>query len=126
MAKYLLESSLGVDGFVLSGVSSVAEGVSVNTYHLGSIQIVWVGATSSDVFTSKGKFEIQISNDAINWNTLKDTDNNDVDVEVGAATGNVHVRLITIDFKWIRLKWTKNNSTGGTAKCFAIFKTQGV
>lgn len=126
MAKYLLESSLGVDGFVLSGVDSVAEGVAVNTYQIGSVQIVWKSATSSDVFTSKGTFDIQISNDAINWNTLKDTNNADVNVEIGSANGNVHVRLITIDFKWIRLKWVKNNSTGGTAKCFAVFKTQGI
>ena len=125
MARIVFETNLGVNAFPLNTANDEFKGFDVSDKDIGGLQVVWSGATSSDAFTSKGKFDVQISNDGLNWNTLKDTVNADVSIEIGVAAGNTHIRLITIDFKWIRLKWTKNNSTGGTAKCFGIFKAQG-
>lgn len=125
MARITFETNLNVENFPLSSSSDEFKGFDVSDKDIGGLQLVWKNATSSDNFATKGQFDVQISNDGLNWNTLVDSNNTEVVIAVGAANGNVHVRLITIDFKWIRLKWTKNNSTGGTAKCFGLFKAQG-
>ena len=62
--------NLGISAFDLSGANSNQASVDLNSYVSGSIQLVWTGATSSDAFVTPGQFEIEVSNDNTNWETL--------------------------------------------------------
>lgn len=115
------QSNLGVNGFDLSKASAVSVGdpFPLENFSTGSIQITWSGATSSDAFTSLGTFEFKVSNDNVNWFTLSTP----ATITINAATGSKLFTLpVSLPYTYGKLEWTKNNSTGGTAKCFAIFK----
>ena len=112
-------TDLNVAAFSLATVSQVFESKPIENFSTGSYQIDWFGATSSDGFTSMGTFEFEVSNDNKTFFPLTTP----ATLTVSAAAGSKLFTLpVSLPYVYGRLKWTKNNSTAGTATCKAIFK----
>lgn len=67
------------------------------------VQIVW---TSTSSLT--GQFDVQASNDKVNWDTLP-VDN---EITTGGASGHGLYNLNEIPFNWIRVIYTSTSGTG--------------
>ncbi len=99
--------------FDLSGATGQeTKPIDVRKFTIASLQLRYVGATSSDSFVSKGTFTVQGSNDGVKWN---DVDTSAVTATVDAAAGSALKINIKLSFVFIRIIWTKNNNTAGTA-----------
>lgn len=122
-----LLSNVGLDKFDLSSAdNALMVGEKVLHYDIGSLDVVWSGATSSDGFTSKGQFAVETSNNKVDWEPLVDSTLTPVVIRINAASGHVLVRrMLYMEWAYIRFNWTKNNSTGGSATCYGIFKHMG-
>lgn len=121
--KKIFRSDLNLSGFLLSSANkSDFLYTDVEDYSMGSIQVVWKNATSSDGFTSKGTLQLYVSDNAINDEPLIDSLGNLVKVEISAASGSVFIRKMKVDWSHMRWGWTKNNNLDGQVQCFGIFK----
>ncbi len=110
-----LSSDLGVTSYNLNQIDEIFSSLDVMIYRGGSLQASWTGATSSDAFVTPGQFEIEVSNDNTNWETL-------LTISVDSAARSELNRGILIDFRYIRASWTQNASTGGAANIILITK----
>lgn len=124
MARDKKLDNLNVVNFDASGANRLFEYVDVDFQNLASFQLSWEGATSSDSFTSKGTITIEQSNDRENWFPLMDSAGTPaaVALAIGAARGGAFVANVKVSCKFLQAKWTKNNSTAGTATLYAMFK----
>lgn len=121
-----LETNVGIRSFDLNNSDdSAMQGVDVTYYNQGSMHVVWSGATSSDGFTMQGQLAVETSNNRADWEQLVDSTGTAVTIPINMASGHVLIRKMYVDWKFIRFNWTKNNSTGGQATCYGVFKHIG-
>ncbi len=111
----VLNSALGISAFSLATADVTQTAVDISTYVRGSIEITWSGATSSDAFVSQGAFDVLIGNTSSPTAIL-------TTISIGAASGSFLYRGLDADMRYIAIKWTKNNSTAGSATISATFK----
>lgn len=123
MSLRFIEPKFGLENFSLNNSSNdnIKE-EDVGNFLRGSIQLDWINATSSDAFLTPGVFAVYVSNNRQKWQQLLDSTGTPVTIPINAANGTTLVRRIIVDFHFIKLAWTKNNSTGGIVKCTSIFK----
>lgn len=121
-----LRTDLGIHAFDLNSASDdTMQGIDVSYYNQGSLHVVWNGATSSDGFTSQGEFAVETSNNRTDWEQLMDSAGSAVVIPIDSSDGHVLVRKMYVDWAYIRFNWTQNNSSGGSATCYGIFKKIG-
>ena len=99
------QESLGTD---FDGLST-----DISQHVLGSVQIVWSGATG----TIDGDMEVQLSNDDTNWSVT----GSPFTITTGSGT---HIfELTELTAKFIRISFTKNTMTDGTVDARLIAKS---
>lgn len=111
MSAYVRTEYFAQDNIDLS-TSLKSDVFNVEKHMIGSVHFVWSGVDATD-----GAINIEGSNDKLNWQPLYDS--NQI---MSAASGNYIFEFYAFATRYIRLSYTANSNTTGTAYIRVVLK----